>query len=249
MVTRVGDTMISPQTRFHSVVVAITVFVMFAGVTGAAAFLQNLTFRSTTIGGFVAALSSVGVYRLLALGLIWLMEHSDGMMKFVLGPYFVKGTWIGRVRTKTGKPRLIVEKMEQTLYHVTVFGWSFTPDGIEDANWKTESAQINAVAGELFCFYLINVPYKHNPVEALGRLQFDRPSERKGPKRMTGYTVDTDATSKLRYDDLRKLSDKLLDVPTALGKAKHEFASFMVEPTSESLAISGTQQDAPRDGP
>ncbi|MBA2592358.1 MAG: hypothetical protein M3495_04260 [Pseudomonadota bacterium] len=41
---------------------------------------------------------------------------------------------------------------------------------------------------------------------------------------------------KLRYDDLQKLSDKLLDVTSALDVAKQKFASFMVEPPSETLA-------------
>ncbi len=105
--------------------------------------------------------------------------------------------------------------MFTSLLITPIRGWSYKVDGSLEANWTTKSAQVSPEQGELYCFYTVNVPYKEQPVESLGRFQFDRLNESTGPNKMTGYTVDTDSTKKLRYDELHKLSDELIDLDSA----------------------------------
>lgn len=213
----------TPIAKFHSYVVALTVALMFFAVSLVTKLVPDPSNTSIAAGVALAGFGSVGLYRVLATMFLLLLAKWEFLLRFTLGPYYVKGTWAGLVRTKTGKPLLIVEKFEQSLEHLTVRGWSYLPDDTVEANWTTQSAQVEAKKGELFCFYHVNVPYKENVVEALGRLQFDRPDDKTGPTKMTGYTVDTDATQKLRYEDLHKLSDDLLGLDKAKRMAFDHF--------------------------
>jgi len=205
----------TPIAKFHSYVIALTVALMFVAVNVVAKLIPGASHGGLASGFVIAALSSVGLYQLLAKAILTVLPKWEWLFKFTLGPWYLKGTWGGVVRTKTGKLRIIVEKYEQSLDHLAIRGWSFGHDGNIEANWTTQSAQVSVIPGELFCFYQVNVPYKENAVESLGRLQFDRPDHNTGPTMMTGYTVDTDATQKLRYEELHKLSYRLLELDEA----------------------------------
>jgi len=203
----------SPIAKFHSYVVAITVAIMFFSVNQLTKFVESSD--AMAAGVVLAALSSLGVYKLIASAILLALAKWNWLFKFTLGPYYLKGTWGGFVHTKTGKPRLIVEKYEQSLSHIIVFGYSYDLNGKKEANWNTKAVQVSPGQGELFCFFTVNVPYKEAPVEALGRLQFDRASGSSAPTKMTGYTIDSDATQKLIYEDLHKLDEQLLPIDQA----------------------------------
>jgi len=170
---------------------------MFIGVNASSHFISTVQPPGYFIGLLIAALGSVGVYNLTARLVHWSLYNWDWSMKVTLGPNYVQGVWGGIILTRSGKPLYVVEKVEQTLSKTSIRGTSYRPDKIPDANWITESVQIDPVRGEMFIFYSNNVPWKENRVEALGRLQFDRKSKGEGPTGMTGYAIDSDSTKKL----------------------------------------------------
>src|SRR5262245_12471435 len=117
-----------PVEKFHFYVVTATLILMFAGLRVGLAQVPHDQPTTAIAGVVVTAFGSWGLYRTLAAACMFLMHKWDWLLKQVLGPEFLKGTWVGFVRTKTGAPRLIVEKYEQSLYSLVVRGWSFLPD-------------------------------------------------------------------------------------------------------------------------
>jgi hypothetical protein len=168
----------------------------------------------------VGFLGSLGLYRVLAVALTVLANKWTWLLRLVLGPRFLRGTWIGRLRTKTGQPRLVVEHYDQTLSSLVIRGQSFLTSRELDATWYTHAAQIDEHSGVLYCFYSSNVLAKHYPVEGIGCLTFDRADSGMAPTGMSGYSIDSDAgldlpeekrnMIKMIYERLSKESDDLI---------------------------------------
>jgi hypothetical protein len=237
-----------PEVRFHSTIVVLTIAVMYILITRFAQQVdtspQN---QSLWLWLLLSAASSLGFYRALTIVIGWVIEHSEVAMRLVMGPYFVRGTWIGILWTKTRKPRVVVEHYDQTLASLSVRGQSFKPDGELNAAWYTHSAQIQPEKGLIHCFYGVNVPRKLYEVEGIGVLQFDRPSSGGGPRAMTGYGLDTDAgmelekwkseggmaegfSGKLIFEEYRKISGKLLPMDEAKQRALEAYGARAAEP-------------------
>jgi hypothetical protein len=198
---------------------------MFIGISTAIELINTTGTKQYISAIIISGLGSIGVYRLTTLLITWLLSRWEFLLKIVLGPYYLKGTWVGVMRTKQGRKLYIVEKYEQSLSNLTARGWSYTLEGQLESNWTTEAIQIDPHKGEAFFFHSVNVPYKENVLESLGKLQFDRKNERSGPHRMNGYFVDTDTTVKLQYETLNKISDFLLDLDSAKKTALENFKS------------------------
>jgi len=202
----------SAAEKFNVYTLVMAVVAIFLGVTELAPYL-NATFGvHATLA--VSVLTSVGIYRALAAFFGQVIQRFGPLFRVLMGPAYVCGTWGGLIYTKTGQPRIIVEKYEQTLGGVKVFGQSFFLDQRKDANWSTQAVQVHEKEGFLVGVYSVNVPDKQT-IEAYGKLDFDRSDSRDGPTAMTGYTIDADATQKLHYYRLVKLSNKLLDIDEA----------------------------------
>lgn len=236
-----------PEIRFHSTIVVLTVAVMYLLVTRFAKQVGQ-TPQSLGLWLVLSAASSLGFYRALSIVLAWIIEHSSFAMRLVMGPYYLHGTWIGILWTKTRNPRIVVEHYDQSLTNLSIRGQSFKPNGELNATWYTHSAQIQPEKGLLHCFYGVNVLRKLYEVEGIGVLQFDRPSNGEGPRTMTGYGLDTDAgmelekwksegvglgedfSGKLIFEEYRKISNKLLPVDEAKRKALEAYKEKAAEP-------------------
>jgi hypothetical protein len=136
-----------PVQKFYFYVVTATL--MFEGLRLVMPRLPEGGVPAAIAGGIATALGSWGLYRVLHAVVAALLEKWDWLLKFVLGAEYVNGTWVGFVLTKTGKPRLVVEKYEQSLYHLLIRGWSFLPNGDPEASWTTNSAQVVLPDGKL----------------------------------------------------------------------------------------------------
>jgi len=222
----------TPEARFHSYVVAGTIGVMFFVVFYILPKAAPHSGSEKAAISAIAILGSFGFYRLLAVALSWLGNRWLPLQKFLLGPEFVGGTWIGKLRTKTGRKTYIVEHYEQTLSSLVIRGRSFKPNRELDATWHTHSAQIDAKTGVLYVFYATNVARKNYSVEGIGRLEFDRERPDAGPKTMSGYSIDSDAgleiaadeSIKIIYEELHKLDDRLIPMKEAKTRAFDRYA-------------------------
>lgn len=225
----------SPEARLNGLALSVTVLAMFSIVVWAAPFLARyvednptkfpVSFIATSA---VSALTGWGLYRTLVSVMTKLAIRCNWLLKKVLGPLFLKGTWAGELSTKKGYVRVVIEQYEQTLSALVVRGHSYTPEGKLDATWHTKATQIDVSSGILYCFYLVNVVKKHHPVEAIGCLDFDREGPAAPPRTMSGYSIDSDAgldfppdeakTLKIVYEKLTRIDDKLLPWEVALER-------------------------------
>lgn len=231
----------SPETRFHSYILSATVAVMAILAFKVVPLLgQNPDWALASSVGFI---SSLGLYRILAVALTALANKWTWLLKLVLGPRFLRGTWIGRLRTKTGQLRLVVEHYDQTLSSLVIRGQSFKPSRELDATWHTQAAQIDERNGVLYLFYSTNVVAKHYPVEGIGCLEFDRADSNVAPIGMSGYSIDSDAginlpaekrdKVKMIYERLSKESAELIPFDKAKGILFNKYGERHLATNSE----------------
>jgi hypothetical protein len=211
----------TPSSRYYAFIVMVTVGLMFT-------ILLNIPpdFRSNNklLIDIVGVVSSVGIYFTVSKILIFLLMRFNWVLKIFLGPYYVKGTWIGKVRTATSntneiKTNVFVEHYEQTLNSLVIRGYSFNQDGEEKADWFSTTNQIDADAGVLYCLFKTNIRKLVPQAEGLGHFQFDRKKKTTGPRYMSGYYVDTHKSEKGYYEDMEKICEKIIPKNEAKKKA------------------------------
>jgi hypothetical protein len=204
-----------PISRYHAFIVMITVGLMFIILLN---IPQNIRSNNELLIALVGAVSSVGIYFTFSKILIFLLMRINWVLKIFLGPYYIKGTWIGKVR-RGSKLNAIVEHYEQTLNSLVIRGYSFTPEGVEAANWSTSSAKIDIHEGALYCHYKTNLKTTVLQAEGVRRLQFDRKNKTTGPRGMSGYYMDTHKDEKGFYEPMVKISENLIDIEEAKQRA------------------------------
>lgn len=102
---------------------------------------------------------------------------------------------------------------------MVIRGYSFTPEGVEAANWSTASAKIDIHEGALYCHYKTNLRSTVLQAEGVGRLQFDRKKKTTGPRGMSGYYMDTHKDEKGFYEGMVKISENLIKIEEAKQRA------------------------------
>ena len=225
----------TPSAKFHTYVAAITVGLIFVSLHALHQYIPKDNNADFAAGLLLTAIIALGLYRLVASTMATLLPKWPLLFEFTMGAHYLRGTWGGTVLAKDDQTHLVVEKVEQTLDDVRVRGWAFGADQSLLANWTSEFAQIAPTRGELFCFYSVNIPHNETLIDSLGRMQFDRPSESRGPSVMTGYILETVGEKRLRYRTLQKLSHELPDLDVAKEQVVERFARY-----SKSRSADGT---------
>ena len=126
----------SPTENFNSLVIGATVSIMFALIVSLAPELRAASARFPALSVIVGFLLSAGTYRLLAIALRWLMRRSHHVLALVLGPSYMRGTWIGWFRGHSGELRSMVEHFNQDLDSLLITGHSFYTDGTDHGHWE-----------------------------------------------------------------------------------------------------------------
>jgi len=139
----------TPATKFYTLVASTTVFLMFWLVAYVAPKLVAAGAVNPMWLSLGALITSAGLYRLLTLGVQWLMERFDWIRCLVLGPYYMHGTWIGWFVGHGGDKRFMVEHFSQDLESLVISGRSFNEQLREHGYWTSESVTIDARAGRL----------------------------------------------------------------------------------------------------
>lgn len=79
----------SPAAKFNAILASVVVFAMFVLIAKVAPALQKWSPPYQITASIVALVTSAGLYRLLALGVRWLMDRSAWVSRKVLGPHFM----------------------------------------------------------------------------------------------------------------------------------------------------------------
>ncbi|MFC1596177.1 hypothetical protein ACFL4D_02715 [Candidatus Margulisiibacteriota bacterium] len=197
-------------------ILSITTFIIFTVWTYLTTLISQHPFWSV----IAACLISLGIYRTLATLLLEVFRNISFIKKWILGPYFMEGTWVGFFVGHNNKIRLFCEIFEQDLSDLVVKGKAFKEDGSYYGYWNSDSVNINVRQGTLSYTYNADVIGNTSINPGLARFNLERSSKNKSPHRMFGYSSDLFSPKKLKaFED--KISDSTdLESADVFAKAK-----------------------------
>jgi hypothetical protein len=200
---------------------AVTVGIMFSTIVWLQPIILNLrpTFRYAA--GVGAVIASVGVYRLLAEGFIWLFGKSIFLRKFILGTGFLEGTWVGHYLHED-QHRLTIEYINQTTGVTVIHGREFDAAGTTRASWTSDTVSIDVSRLQLIYAYTCKVFDRKHVQEGLGVFVIVCESAGGPPNKLDGYAVDL-IDGQRDPNTEYKISNKPVSDADALNKAKRLF--------------------------
>lgn len=220
----------SAAARFHASVATLTIFIMFWLITYAIPALSlfvnaaAIDFRvKMLISSFITLVSSVGVYRLIAWGLTWVMQRSLRVRRWIFGASFLHGTWVGFFIGHAGDKRFVIEKYDQDLDGLVISGHSYSINQNLHGQWTSEATSVDARRGRLIYTYSFEVGSRSITLDGICTLQFDRSASYEAPYSLTGYAHDLNDLKRIEVNEV-KVSDALLTWQKALEHAVERFA-------------------------
>jgi hypothetical protein len=209
----------TPETRLNSVVLGVTVSVIFGVLTFILPNVQGLTtapYLIPAVTWLIALLASVGTYKSAASYFAKFAQKVSFVERWLLGGAYIKGTWVGAYREENGVIRYIVEHHEQTLSSLIVRGWAYTDQGLEHASWCSDAASINLEKGILIYEYGCDLLKRSD--RGIGVFNFVRDSPDSAPTHIKGYSADL--TDGIRTPSReKKLSSSFLHPDQAFHEA------------------------------
>jgi hypothetical protein len=212
----------SPSNKFHLFVATTTIAVMYWIINHLSPLLQSTAHLNLYYRVAIVYLGSAAFYQLLASGLRWLFEYWRHLRRWVLGPEYIEGTWIGCYKNPAGQKQFTIEHFEQTLDRIVIRGYAYLENGTLHAQWNSKAVAVNADQGTLTYSYDCDVHANKSSFQGLAAFTFERKGPRKAPTAMCGYSADLIDGVRSTNQEI-KLSDSQVDVGKALAEAKRKF--------------------------
>lgn len=213
----------SPATKFNAFLSSATVSLMFLLVAWAAPKLEPLGMQYPIALAISGLALSAGVYRVLVLGIRWLMERSTWVSKKVLGPYFVHGTWVGWFEGHSGEKRYMVEHFAQDLDGLIITGRSFDTKQRGHGYWESEAASVDAKRAKLIFTYKFDVLSRQSSLFGIHTSYLARESVHLAPTALSGFAHDLNDATRIAVHSV-KVSDGLESWASGLKKAVSLFS-------------------------
>ena len=223
--------------RFNLAVATITVAVMFLVLEYVAPLLQSptLTVRLLawlpflSVDQIVAALKviltvliSVGTYKIVSRSLIVLLDFVPLLKRYVFGPSYMEGTWIGRFYDSQQRPKFTVEHFVQDLGGIVIRGWAFNEDGSTYADWSSDTVSVDAKIGGIRYTYDCDVMFKNTRQQGIGSFKVASFGLFRNPTSIKGYSADlTDGTRSENTET--NISRSFIDPDVALAQARAKY--------------------------
>lgn len=208
----------SAGARFNAVVSSATVLLMFEAIVLLAPRLQAYP----TLGSAAAILTSFGTYKLLRLGLEYLLENWRWAKKKVFGAEYLEGTWIGYFYGHANDKRFTVEYYEQDLTAVIVKGRSSTDSLQPHAFWTSTVSAVDIRTAKFIFAYSMDIVARSAAVSGITSLDFERRSPRAAPHKMAGFAHDMNDPTRIAVH-IEKFSDASISPDDAFKEAKRRF--------------------------
>lgn len=214
----------SPSAKFNGLLASITVTIMFSLVIYGVPRLNALGLDHPLALSVAALLSSAGLYRILSLGLRWLMERWEWLKAKVLGPHYMHGTWIGWFHGHSNEKRFMIEHFVQDLDSLVITGRSFTGDKKEHGYWESESTTIDARKGRLIFTYKFDVLTQKTALIGIHSSLFERRSAHHPPIGISGFAHDLNNDVRIAVHS-QKVSNELMPWAEALEQAHRRYGA------------------------
>jgi hypothetical protein len=209
----------SAEAKFHSTVVGFLVPLLVLGVVKLAPLFATLSTSFLVAGTIAAALASAGSYKILSLVLAKLLRKSEWLKRFILGPSYLNGTWVGWFIGHNKDVRYIVEVFEQDLGGVNTRGMSFNEAGETHGEWRSEATLIDPVKGQLLYTCSADILTADVPFRSIAVFNFERRGSDDPPHALDGHVADVHDGVRLEIREV-KIASTLLGFREALPKAR-----------------------------
>lgn len=175
----------SPEIKFHSFVTSFTTLVVFSLWV----YLQTLIDKYPIISIIIASIFTLGIYRLINTMLMAFFRNCQPFKKFILGPTYMEGTWVGFF-VGHNNIRYLVETFEQDLSLLKIRGRVYREDFTFHGSHISTNASLDIVSGHLsYSYDADTIPNTHINA-GLARFTLDRDSREQAPHRIIGYSSD-----------------------------------------------------------
>lgn len=219
----------SPEGRFHGLVLGLTVGAMAALAPFMVAGLQHASERITGVpilaallGAVIAFLTSTGAYKFLSWALKTVLGKFQWLKAQLLGPAFLEGTWVGYFFGKAGDLRFFVEVFEQDLSTLRIRGESYTDDAKPHASWYSQAVMLDASTARLVYTSTIKILTQNVVHESLVDLKLERTDSNATAEYLRGDTADIANGIRVALH-IKKASNKGIPLATALELAREYY--------------------------
>ena len=213
----------SPELKFHSIIISITTLIMFTIWIKVTSFIVAYPLLSV----FLAGIFSLGVYRFLTTIFLSLFRNIIFIKKFILGSSYMEGTWVGFFVGHQNKIKYIVETFEQNLTELKIRGNMYN-NKILHGSYISHDVTIDIKNGTISYLYDADVMTNTHNNPGLAKFNFERPNKESPPNRLTGYSSDLFSPTKLIAFE-EKISDKTtIEISDALEKSIEIYNKYKV---------------------
>lgn len=195
----------SPELKFHSIVVAITTAIIFSVWLGLNAVIIKFPFLTIILSGLV----SLGIYKALTTIFLSIFRNFVFVKKHILGPRYMEGIWVGFFVGHNNKIRFFYEIFEQDLNRTVIRGRVFRDDGGFHGSWVAEDATIDTTRGKLTYHYHADAIGNTFINPGIGSFDIDRPAAHMSPLGLIGFSSDLFNPHKLTAFE-EKISDQTM---------------------------------------
>ena len=212
----------TPEIKLHLIVISITTAIIFFIWIK----LTDIIIRFPLLSIVSSGVISVGFYRIILNVSLILFRKLKIFKKWLLGPYYMEGCWIGFFIGNDNTPRFYYEIFEQTLSNLLIRGKSFKENEYH-GSWTAIDVYIDIKVGRILYIYETDAIKNTFVNPGLGKFDFERKSPDKPPFRLIGFTSDLYNPNKLKSIE-EKVSDDttVLDIQEALKRSKDLYERY-----------------------
>ena len=207
--------------RFGTLAVSITVAIMFVIVIVLVPTLTSLSTEYKAAAVVAGSLGSMALYRGIASLLFSAFRKNLRLRKFILGPAFLEGTWVGFF-PHGDSHHFTVEFFDQESGETKITGREFDAEGNTYANWKSHASSVDVKDRRVMYAYSCDVLGRVGQQQGLGVFDMVGKGKKSPPIVLDGYAsdlVDGEKDTNREY----KISDELVLDEEALAKARERF--------------------------
>jgi hypothetical protein len=207
------------------------VITILVGLSGVDAF-------SPVTGVAIAGLSSVGAYRLLLRILVFLIQKSPRIRRWMLGAEHLEGVWAGYNIQPDGDTFLVVERFEQSIDDLVIRGDSYSLDGRHVTNWEAEIYNTDSEKGTLAYNFNCRTLAKGKTFKGTAHFNFQRPKKEAPTSCIQGFVYDITAD---RQEGSNAYEEKIADTVEAESMSDQQAVSRAREIYEQRVNGSGNE--------
>ena len=232
--------MMNPELKFHSICISLATAIVFLIWLGLTATIKAYPWLAVVLSGLI----SLGIYRALALILLSFLRNVRIVKKFILGPYYLEGTWAGFFVGHGNSIRLFVETFEQDLGSLVIRGRAFRDDGSYHGSWLADDATYDPRRARLSYHYEADVVGNTFINPGIASFDIQRPAPHKPAVRLSGYSSDLFSPAKLLAFEEKVTDSTLLETPAAYEAAKRVYEKYKDHIGTQQTSPPGEEQGA-----